>query len=113
VPDRYDVLAGRAERLRTAVAAWATRTGVAARLDTVASLFQIRLGNETAASAVVTGTGAADLFVGLLLEGFYLAPRGMGAIATPATDADVDELAAAIVRVAAQVAETRTEARSG
>jgi glutamate-1-semialdehyde 2,1-aminomutase len=113
VPDRYDVLAGRAERLRTAVAAWATRTGVAARLDTVASLFQIRLGNETAASAVVTGTGAADLFVGLLLEGFYLAPRGMGAIATPATDTDVDELAAAIIRVAAQVAETRTEARSG
>jgi len=113
VPDRYDELAGRAERLRNAVAAEATGTGVAVRLDTVASLFQIRLGDETATSAVATGTGAADLFVGLLLEGFYLAPRGMGAIATPATDADVDELAAAIIRVAAQVAETRTEARSG
>ena len=113
VPDRYEELAGRAERLRNAVAAEATRTGVAVWLDTVASLFQIRLGDETAASAVATGTGAADLFVGLLLEGFYLAPRGMGAIATPATAADVDELAAAIIRVAAQVAETRTEARSG
>ena len=113
VPDRYEELAGRAERLRNAVAAEATRTGVAVWLDTVASLFQIRLGDETAASAVATGTGAADLFVGLLLEGFYLAPRGMGAIATPATDADVDELAAAIIQVAARVAETRTEARSG
>jgi len=113
VPDRYEELAGRAERLRNAVAAEATRTGVAVWLDTVASLFQIRLGDETAASAVATGTGAADLFVGLLLEGFYLAPRGMGAIATPAIDADVDELAAAIIRVAARVAETRTEARSG
>ena len=36
----------------------------------------------------------------VLLAGFYLAPRGMGAIATPATDADVDELADAIVAAA-------------
>jgi len=68
-----------------------------------ASLFQIRLGDHTAASAVATGTGAADLFVRLLLAGYYLAPRGMGAIATPATDADVDELATAIVDAAAAI----------
>jgi glutamate-1-semialdehyde 2,1-aminomutase len=105
-PDRYGELAGRAERLRQAVAAGAARTGTPVRVDSVASLFQVRLGDHTAASAVATGTGAADLFVGLLLEGFYLAPRGMGAIATPATDADVDELAEAIVRVATRLAET-------
>jgi glutamate-1-semialdehyde 2,1-aminomutase len=105
-PDRYGELAGRAERLRRAVAAGAARTGTAVRVDAVASLFQVRLGDHTAASAVATGSGAADLFVGLLLEGFYLAPRGMGAIATPATDADVDELAEAIVRVATRIAET-------
>ena len=39
------------------------------------------------------------LFLGLLLEGFYLAPRGMGAIPAIATTADVDDLAAAIGRV--------------
>jgi glutamate-1-semialdehyde 2,1-aminomutase len=104
-PARYDELAARAERLRQGVAAGADRAGTAVRVDVVASLFQVRLGDHTAASAVATGTGAADLFVGLLLEGFYLAPRGMGAIATPATDADVDELASAIVRVATQVSE--------
>ena len=104
-PDRYDELARRADRLREHVAAAAASAGIAIRVDAVASLFQVRLGDHTAASAVATGTGAADLFVGLLLEGFYLAPRGMGAIATPATDADVDELAEAIVRVATRVAE--------
>jgi glutamate-1-semialdehyde 2,1-aminomutase len=99
-PERYRELAERAVRLREAVAAGAARTGTAVRVDAVASLFQVRIGDHTAASAVATGTGAADLFVGLLLEGFYLAPRGMGAIATPATNEDIDELGAAIVRVA-------------
>ena len=33
-----------------------------------------------------------------VLDGFHLAPRGMGALATPTTDADVDELAAAVLR---------------
>jgi glutamate-1-semialdehyde aminotransferase len=74
------------------------------RVDTAASLFQVRLGDHTAASAVATGTGAADLFVRLLLAGFYLAPRGMGAIATPTTDGDVDELADAIVDAAEAMA---------
>ena len=49
------------------------------------------------------------LFLGLLLEGFYLAPRGMGAIPTIATEADIDDLAAAIGRALAAlrpVAET-------
>jgi glutamate-1-semialdehyde 2,1-aminomutase len=105
-PERYGELAERAVRLREAVATGAARTGTAVRVDAVASLFQVRVGDHTAASAVATGTGAADLFVGLLLEGFYLAPRGMGAIAVPATDADIDELAAAIVRVASRIAAT-------
>jgi len=99
-PPVYDELAARAGRLREAVAAGATKTGVNVRVDVEASLFQVRLGDHTAASAVATGSGSADLFVRLLLEGFYLAPRGMGAIATPATDGDVDDLAAAILRAA-------------
>ena len=43
-------------------------------------------------------TAAQTLFLGLLVDGFHLAPRGMGAIATPATEQDVDDLAAAISR---------------
>ena len=88
---------------RTTVDRLAQGRGIPVHVDTVASLFQVRLGRQTAASALATGSGAADLFVGLLLEGFYLAPRGMGAIATPATDADIDELAEAIVRVASRI----------
>ncbi len=102
-PSVYDELAMRATRLRETVAARAAAASVPVRVDTAASLFQVRLGDHTAASAVATGTGAADLFVRLLLAGFYLAPRGMGAIATPATDADVDDLAGAIVEAAASV----------
>ena len=34
---------------------------------------------------------------GLLVDGFHLAPRGMGAISTPVTEKDVDELSDAVV----------------
>ncbi len=102
-PAVYDALASRAERLRAAVARGASAAAVEVRVDTAASLFQVRLGDHTAASAVATGTGAADLFLRLLLAGFYLAPRGMGAIATPAADDDVDALAAAIVEAAVAI----------
>ncbi len=103
-PPVYDELAGRANRLRDRVAQGAAATGVEVRVDTAASLFQVRLGEDPGASAVATGSGAADLFIRLLLAGFYLAPRGMGAVATPATDVDVDELAEAIVAAAAAIA---------
>jgi glutamate-1-semialdehyde 2,1-aminomutase len=102
-PAAYATLAARADRLRDAVANRAAMAHVGVRVDTAASLFQVRLGAHTAASAVATGSGAADLFVRLLLAGFYLAPRGMGAIATPATDDDVDDLATAIVAAASAV----------
>ena len=50
------------------------------------------------AFGVATGLDRSPaLFIGLLLDGFYLAPRGMGAIPTVATEADVDDLADAIV----------------
>ena len=41
---------------------------------------------------------APTLSLGLLLDGFAIAPRGMGAIPTVATEADIDDLAAAIGR---------------
>jgi glutamate-1-semialdehyde 2,1-aminomutase len=100
-PPVYDELATRASRLAAAVATSAREAGVDVRVDTVASLFQVRLGDDAGPSAVATGAGAADLFLRLLLAGFYLAPRGMGAVATPASDADMDDLARAIVSAAA------------
>lgn len=50
-------------------------------------------------------TPTGSLFLGLLLDGFHVAPRAMGAIATPTTEADVDDLGAAIV---ARLAAMRT-----
>ena len=102
-PDVYADLDRQAVRLRDGVADRAARAEAGVRVAVAASLFQVRLGQETAASAVATGAGRAELFVRLLLAGFYLAPRGLGAIATPATDADVDELAAAIVEAAVAI----------
>ena len=78
-------------RLRAAVPA----------IDAVGSLFQIR---APGASGHATATGAGDpaaTFLGLLLEGFYVAPRGMGAIPLVASETDVDDLAAAVEKVLA------------
>jgi glutamate-1-semialdehyde 2,1-aminomutase len=92
---RLDRLGG---RLGEAVGREIERTGVDARVAVVGSLFQVFRGSG--ATAFATGVAdAASPFLGLLLEGFYLAPRGMGAIPVVATESDVDELAAAVGRV--------------
>jgi glutamate-1-semialdehyde 2,1-aminomutase len=96
-PHRYEHLAALGDRLRDRLADGIAAAGLTARVDGVASLFQIHSGESV--SAVATGAPATGLWLGLLLEGFYLAPRGMGAIAVPAATADVDELADATLRV--------------
>ena len=96
-PDRYERLAGLGDRLRDRLADGIAADGLPARVEGVASLFQVHAGE--AVSAIATGAPAAALWLGLLLEGFYLAPRGMGAISIPATTADVDDLADATLRV--------------
>ena len=102
-PDRYAWLDALGDRLRSRVADGFRAAGLEARIEGVASLFQVFAGASE--SAVATGHDAAsELFLGLLLEGFYLAPRGMGAIAVPATESDIDELADAILRVVGSLA---------
>jgi glutamate-1-semialdehyde 2,1-aminomutase len=93
--ERLDALGARLmERLRGRIAA----DGLDARVVNVGSLFQVFRGDAGAAFA--TGAGQpSELFLGLLLEGFYVAPRGMGAIPTVATEQDIDDLADAIARV--------------
>jgi len=98
-PDRYAALERLGDRLRDAIAAGIEREGLDAHVGGVASIFQVFPGPELRAPDGLTAHQA--LFLGLLLDGFHLAPRGMGAISTPATERDVDELAeAAVARLA-------------
>jgi glutamate-1-semialdehyde 2,1-aminomutase len=94
-PERYVELERRADRLRSAIATGIDRDGLDARVDGIASIFQVVPGAVMAPDGL---TPQAALFLGLLLDGFHLAPRGMGALATPTTDADVDDLSAAVLR---------------
>ena len=93
-PDRYERLADLGDRLRSRLADTITGQGLDARVDGIASLFQVFAGPSLQGEDGLTAS--QSLFLGLLLDGFHLAPRGMGAIATPATEQDVDELADAI-----------------
>ncbi|MGZ3587351.1 MAG: hypothetical protein ACXVAP_08890, partial [Candidatus Limnocylindrales bacterium] len=94
-PPDYDRLERLGERLRSRVEDGLREAGSAARTEGVASLFQVWQGGSAVAAAAAT---PGEIFLGLLMDGFFLAPRGMGALATPATELDVDELAGAIVR---------------
>jgi glutamate-1-semialdehyde 2,1-aminomutase len=95
----YDRLERLGERLRDAIQSEIDRDGLDATVNVVGSLFQVFRGAGGGATAFAPGAGGGPTpFLGLLLEGFYLAPRGMGAIPIVATEADIDELAAAVGR---------------
>jgi glutamate-1-semialdehyde 2,1-aminomutase len=103
-PDRYLELERLGDRLRETLNDAFGTAGLDARADGIASIFQVFPGPSLTAAEGLTPQSA--LFLGLLLDGFHLAPRGMGALATPTTDADVDDLTAAVVaRLGAMQAE--------
>ncbi len=105
-PGVYGRLDDLGERLRARVAASIERGGLDARVTAVGSLFQVFSGSG--ATAFATGVaGGPTLFLALLLDGFYLAPRGMGAIPAVATQDDVDDLADAIGRALVTLADAR------
>jgi glutamate-1-semialdehyde 2,1-aminomutase len=93
-PGRYDDLERLGNRLRARISDGLGRAGIDARVTGIASIFQVFPGLSRAESGI---TPQQALFLGLLLDGFHLAPRGMGAIATPTTESDVDALADAIL----------------
>jgi glutamate-1-semialdehyde 2,1-aminomutase len=93
-PDRYAELERLGDRLRVSLNEAFQREGLDARADGVASIFQVFPGSSLVAPEEMTPQSA--LFVGLLIDGFHLAPRGMGALSTPTTDADIDDLVAAV-----------------
>jgi glutamate-1-semialdehyde 2,1-aminomutase len=94
-PERYATLERLGDRLRVVLADGIDRAGIDARVGGIASIFQVFPGSSLVAPEGLTPHSA--LFLGLLLDGFHLAPRGMGAIATPTTDADIDDLARAVL----------------
>jgi glutamate-1-semialdehyde 2,1-aminomutase len=95
-PERYAELEAKGDRLRAGLTAAFERAGIDARAGGIASIFQVFPGSSLIAPEGLSPQSA--LFLGLLLDGFHLAPRGMGALATPATDADINDLVAAVAR---------------
>jgi glutamate-1-semialdehyde 2,1-aminomutase len=93
--ERYAELERLGDRLRGALSTAFEREGLDAQAGGIGSIFQVFPGSSLAAPDGLMPQSA--LFLGLLLDGFHLAPRGMGAIATPTTDGDVDDLVAAVV----------------
>lgn len=108
-PAAFERLERLGDRLRAGVARVIDGEHLEAHLNVVGSLFQVTSG--AGISAVATGVSSPpELYLGLLLEGFYVAPRGMGGIPLIATEADVDDFAAAIGRVLLAVERTPTPA---
>jgi glutamate-1-semialdehyde 2,1-aminomutase len=108
-PDAYVRLAGLGARLADRLSGRMAADGLDARVVNVGSLFQVFRGD--AGTAFAPGAGRpSELFLGLLLEGFWLAPRGMGAIPTIATEQDVDDVADAIARVLGSIEASSTRA---
>jgi glutamate-1-semialdehyde 2,1-aminomutase len=106
-PAAFERLEQLGDRFRAGVAAMIEADHLAARVTVVGSLFQVWSG--AGISAVATGVDVVpELFLGLLLEGFYVAPRGMGGIPLIATEADVDEFAEAVGRVLRAIERTPT-----
>jgi glutamate-1-semialdehyde 2,1-aminomutase len=108
-PDAYTRLAMLGARLAERLSGRIDEAGLDARVVNVGSLFQVFRGDTGTAFAPGAGR-PSEMFLGLLLEGFWLAPRGMGAIPTVATKQDVDDLADAIARVLGSMEASPTRA---
>ena len=101
--DAYVRLEGLGARLEERVTDEIEERRLPVRFTRVGSLFQVFAGGGQTTFA----TGANEpneLFLGMLLEGFAVAPRGMGSIPTVASEQDIDDLARAFGRVLARMA---------
>jgi glutamate-1-semialdehyde 2,1-aminomutase len=96
-PAAYERLAALGRRLTERLSGRIEADGLDARVVNVASLFQVFRGEAGVAFAPGAGQ-PSELYLRLLLNGIAIAPRGMGAIPTVATEQDVDDLVDAIAR---------------
>ena len=84
-------------------------------------LFQVHLGTGGDSGSLATGRASGDpasaaaskaqaaaFHLGLLVAGYFTAPRGMGALMTPLTEADVDGFVRAAVEAAGDALESST-----
>jgi len=114
-PAAFERLASLGDRLRDGLTAGFAAAGLDARVSGLASLFQVHLGPGGDSGSLATGrTGgdpavaaaatarAARFHLGLLVAGFFTAPRGMGALMTPLTEEDIDGFVAAGVEAAGE-----------
>ncbi len=101
-PDVYERINGLGDRLTARLAARIEADRLDARVVNVGSLFQVYRRHPGAAFAPGAGP-PSELYRGWLVAGVLMAPRGLGAIPTVATAADVDELADTIGDVLARV----------
>ncbi len=110
-PERYARLAELGDRLRSSLGDGLAAAGLEARVTGAASLFQVHLGGPADSGSMATGRSGGDpaaaatakararrFYLSLLVDGFFTAPRGMGALSTPMTEREVDAFVDAAVR---------------
>jgi glutamate-1-semialdehyde 2,1-aminomutase len=108
-PDTHVRLADLGDRLRAGLGRAIAERGLDANVVGIASLFQVVPGSTLVGAEELTASQA--LFLGLLLDGFHVAPRGMGAISTPMTESDIDAFVEAAVDRLASMREAVAAAR--
>ena len=103
--ERIAVMHDRAERLASHLAAAATATGLPVQAKQVGSLIQLSATGATPGALQRTASATiVNLHLAAMVEGVHFTPRGLLALSTVLTDADIDEagarLQAAMQRVA-------------
>lgn len=101
-PEALAELNARGDRLRAGLRETLHRAGLTAQVTGVGSLFNVHFTAEPITSYRAAASGDTQLLqwlaLALLNEGVMVAPRGLGCLSTPVTDADVDRFLAAVAR---------------
>lgn len=103
-PEVYEELAAKGDRLRRDLAGIFAAHGIPAYICGIASMANIHFSEAPVHSyrdkIAADGMRLRALFFGLLNNGVLIAPRGMIALSTPTTDADLQMFVDAVERVA-------------
>jgi glutamate-1-semialdehyde 2,1-aminomutase len=102
-PEVYARLNSLGEQVRSRLSELFSRLGVAVQVTGFGSLFNLHFTADEITDYQSSRAGANEqsraAMLALLNEGVFLAPRGMGCISTPMTDAEIDALVGAVQRV--------------
>lgn len=103
-PECIDELNHMGERLRADLNERVRRARLDVEVTGAGSLFQIHVGPHSEHSVQARATLQSQFHLAMLVEGYYLAPRGMGALTTPMTEPDIDGFAEAAVAALGRIA---------